>query len=327
MLTATKFVVKKGLNVLASAALLGLASTASAMPMSDYGLILLGDLNANNLHVQNRAFIGGNVTGGGVEFGSRLDKSTRENSAEIAGNLNAGANVGAGYLVIGGSNNASYLNCNGNGFGQRGCVVQDSSLKARVSNLTSQLHADTLNISRLESNGDLIANGNQKTLRYTGSDNIAVFSLDGAQLFAQNSNWSLDHGSAETVIINVSGAALKNLGGVNFNNGFGAEVGGNNIGASNILWNFYEADNIDFGSSRFNGSVLAPFADVVMWNNFDGSLAANSYRGAGQVQNYLFSGLNLPSPAPVAVAVSEPSALLMLLAGLGLLGMARRRGS
>lgn len=323
MLTVTTYPMKNRVGLWAGAALLCLANGVSAMPLSEYGLVLLDDLNANSIHVHNRAFIGGDVIGGNAEFGTRLDKNTRDTSAEIAGNLNVGANVGAGYVTIGGSNNAAYLNCNGNGLSQGACVRFDTTLKGRAANLTRQLHDDTLNISRLESNGEVVLDGNQKTLRYTGVESVAVFSLDGALLFSQNSNWSLDHGSAETVVINVSGDILVNAGGVNFNTGFGANAGVNNIGAANILWNFHEAESIDFGSSRFNGSVLAAYADIRMWNDFDGSLAARSYQGAGQVHDYLFSGIDFPSTPPVAVA--EPSALAILLAGLGVLALGRRR--
>jgi len=164
-------------------------------------------------------------------------------------------------------------------------------------------------------------NGNDKAFSYSGADDIAVFNLDGTSLFAQNSNWSLMAGNAQTVIINVSGTTVKNLGGVNMNNGFGAHAGGNNLGASNILWNFYEATSVDFGSMRVNGSVLAPLANVTTTNDFDGALAAKSYSGTGQVHNFLF---NWTPPPPVA-QVSESSTLMLLLMGLGLISLVRLR--
>jgi choice-of-anchor A domain-containing protein len=121
------------------------------------------------------------------------------------------------------------------------------------------------------------------------------------------------------VVINVSGSSITNAGGVNMNNGFSALANGSNIGASNILWNFYEATSINFGSMRVNGSVLAPFADITMQIDFDGAVAARSYTGAGQVHNFLFNW------TPPTVSVPEPSILLLLMVGLGLIGLVRLR--
>lgn len=313
-------------KALAGAILLSLAGAVSATPLSDYNLILLGDLNANSIHVYDRAFIGGDITGGGSEFGSRMDRSTRENSLEVAGDIrSSGVTVQSGYMAVGGVNTAGNVNCNGNGLNQA-CVTTGTDLDTKADDLAARLYDDSLWLSSLGSNGDLfLADHNRKSFTYTGSDSVAVFNLAGTDLFGQNSNWSLNAGSAQTVIINVSGSSVFNRGGVNFNAGFGAQAGGNNIGASNILWNFYEATSIDFGSTRFNGSVLAPYADIRMTNDFDGSVAAKSYTGAGQVHNYLFNGAGLSRP-PVS-EVPEPPALLLMLMGLGLLGLVRLRRS
>ncbi len=304
------------------AILLGTASLgASATPLSDYGLILLGDLNTNSIHVYNSTFIGGNFNGGGwSEFGSRLDRSSTETSLEVAGNLTgSGIHVQAGYLAYGGSNNLGNINCNGNGLGGGACVTGGADLSGKAADLAGQLHNDTLWFSSLAGNGDLFVNGSNKHLSYSGGDSVAVFNLDGTSLFSQNSNWSLDAGSAQTVIINVSGSSITNQGGVNMNNGFQALANASNVGASNILWNFFEATEINFGSIRVNGSVLAPFANVTMHNDFEGGLAALSYTGQGQIHNHLFNW------TPPQVEVPEPSSLLLLMMGLGLVGLARLR--
>jgi choice-of-anchor A domain-containing protein len=304
-----------------TAGALGLSLSANATPLSDYNLILLGDLNSNSIHVYDSTFIGGNFNGNGwSEFGSRLPKNSTEVALEVAGNLSGpGVHIQAGYLNYGGNNNLGNINCNGQGLGGGACVQGGVDLSDKAADLANQLYSDALWFSSLAANGDLFTNGNNKNLRYTGDDDIAVFNLDGASLFSQNSNWSLDAGSAQTVIINVSGTSIINAGGVNMNNGFQALANGSSIGASNILWNFYEATDINFGSMRVNGSVLAPYAAVTMYNNFDGALAARSYTGQGQVHNFLFNW------TPPKVEVPEPSSLLLLMMGLGLVGLARLR--
>lgn len=309
-----------GLTLILAAA----SMPAGAIPLTDYNLILLGDLKNDSIHVYGKTFISGDVTAGGwIEFGSRLDKSTRETSLEVAGNLNgAGMHVQAGYATFGGSNNLGGVNCNGNGLGGGACLVPGADLTDKAADLADQLYTGSQGFASLLGNGDLFTDGNNKNLKYTGADEVAVFNLDGSSLFAQNSNWSLDAGSASTVIINVSGTDIFNFGGVNMNSGFGVDAGGGNIGASNILWNFYEATSINFGSTRINGSVLAPYADVIGANNFDGALAAKSLSGAIEVHDHLFNWT--PPPPPVS-EVPESSSLLLLLMGLGLICLARLR--
>lgn len=316
--------IARNLKVLTGVVLLGLTGAVSASPLSDYNLIILGDVDTNSIKVYDRAFIGGDLKGSNwSEFGSRMDKSSRDNSVEVAGKITVGGvHVQAGYLAAGTAYDNQRVNCNGNGLNQnKACNTTDNTLAGKTQALAKELYADSKFFSSLPANGDLFTKDhNNKRFSYTGSDEVAVFNLDGSQLFAQNSNWSLNAGSASTVIINVGGKSISNNGGVNFNKGFQALANPNNIGASNILWNFYEATSINFGSSRINGSVLAPYADVTMWNDFDGALAAKSYSGSGQVHNHLFNW----TAAPVS-EVPEPSAMLLMLMGLGLLGLARLR--
>lgn len=295
--------------------------TVSATPLSEYNLILLDDLTTNSIHVYDKTFIGGNLqTNGWSEFGSRMDRNTRENSLEVVGNMGgSGVHVQAGYAEFGGNNTLGGVNCNGNGLGGNACLAPGASLGDQATDLANRLYADAQWFAALTGNGSLLANGSNKTLNYTGSDAVAVFNLDGNSLFSQNANWALNAGAAQTVVINVSGSSIANAGGVNMNNGFSALANSNNIGASNILWNFYEATSINFGSMRVNGSVLAPFADITMQNDFDGAVAARSYSGAGQVHNFLFNW------TPPTVSVSEPSILLLLMVGLGLIGLVRLR--
>ena len=87
----------------------------------------------------------------------------------------------------------------------------------------------------------------------TGS--YQVFNIDGADLL---SSWGIASISGipadATVVINVSG---KDAGMVNAN--FNALVPIRN----KVLFNFYEADTLTFKGVGVEGSVLAPYADVV----------------------------------------------------------------
>jgi choice-of-anchor A domain-containing protein len=299
---------------LAVAGAMGLSAATSATPLNDYNLILFGDLNPiYSVHVHGNSFIGGDLKGSSPEFANHLDKSLTIDTVEVAGDLLASGwtKVNAGQLAYGGSNNLGGVNCNGNPYGgSASCLHQVTGLDEKAAELYSTLQAESAYYQNLTPTGtvDLV----NDIFTYTGfATDLAVFNISGADLFSQNSNWKLDFGSAQKVVINVSGTVMGNPGSVNL-------TGSGFSDYSNILWNFYEATDINFGNN-WKGSVLAIDAVVDTRNDFDGSLAAKSYVGSGQIHNVRWDF----TPPPVEVA--EPSVLMLLMMGLGLIGLGRLR--
>jgi choice-of-anchor A domain-containing protein len=301
-------------KLLAALIVMGGTSLASASPLEDYNMILFGDFNVSggSGHIHGTAFIGGDLNGQNPEFGADLSKSLTVNTVEVAGDLNANqVTVQAGYLAYGGTNNLGNVNCNGNGLSGGGCVKTESGLDAKAAALYAELTGESAYYAGLSANGS-VDQANKK-LSYTGgATELAVFNLNGTDLFAQNSNWDLDFGAADKVVINVLGDIVANAGGVNFNGGFSL------LNAENILWNFSEAIEIDLGASHWFGSILALDAVLDTDNDISGTLVADSYTGNGQMHMY-----NWDYQPPVSVP--EPNLSLLLMLGLGFLGLGRLR--
>lgn len=291
-------------------------STSTSNVLGTYNLILLEDYNFQGGDVEGQAFIGGdlNAQGRTAEFGSRLaNTDTAIDAVTIVGDVNAnGIRVlRDNNLVYGGVLNASTVELND---GDDGQAIYNPDVS--ITDIANSLYADTAYYASLTENGTY-SNG---TFNYSGTDEVAVFNVSASEVFAQNSSLNLIAGSAETIIINVSASDLPGNdivigGGVNSTGDFTQQSN-----YSNILWNFYDAESIDFNNLNVKGSVLAPFADTTGGSSFDGAFAAQSYTGAREFHNFVF---NYEREASV-VEVSAPHSSLFLILFASILMVTRR---
>lgn len=299
----------------AAAVMLSASVVATATPLSEYNLILSDDFHVSggSGHVEGKSFIGGDLVHGSV-FAMKEDKFTLENTVEVVGDVtaNPGMHIDAGYLAYSGTTNVdSSWNgiCNGNGFSNDECFrhVAGNELRDKKDALLTELALESAYYSSLSSSvgagftGDI----NNRTFAYTGGvTDLAVFTIDAADL--ANVNWGLDMGAAENVLINVTGGV--------FNAGW-AHVNGFQSYSNNVLWNFGEATELNFGDSWY-GSVLALNADIHTNSNLNGAIAARAYYGNGEIHTF-----NWTYEPPVSV--TEPSTLLLGVMALGLMGAGR----
>lgn len=316
-----KHLLQKTIVATASAVL---SVSAIALPLSEYNLILAEDYNHRSA-VWGSSFIGGNMTTGGGEFGTRLDRNTDQNSLTVLGDISGSSvNIMAGNLVYGGNLGAT-VSFNGSGQAVAGDL---NALQGQKSQIISELEQASNQFKNTAATGTLERSGNVASFNYTGSGATAVFDVNAADVFSSNTRLELSSGSAETVVINVSTAHLADAagtiaydflspGGINFGSGFNADGNNQNIGASNILWNFFDATSLDLQALGLKGSVLAMGANILSIGTTDGSIAARSLIQDSQIHDYNFIP---PSEVPL------PASIYFLLMGLmGFFGVRFRK--
>jgi choice-of-anchor A domain-containing protein len=221
------------------------------------------------------------------------------NIGSVNGNVNNGG--GINYQA----SNAGRFNMNGGGKIAQTPAFAMTDFTTPLDLLASQLYGMAAN-STINA-----ADPNNFTFHVNGGTNsTAVFNLTTAQLSrAANINFS---GRADTIIINISGDIFNSN--ANFND--------NSNLKSNIIWNFIDADSLQFRG--WNGAVLAGGANVASGSQMQGFLYAKNFTGNGELHDYRFAGTLPPADVPPSGKVPEPSSIALLGAGMVAL-LARRR--
>ena len=303
-----------------------LFSTAlNALPISEYNLIVEKDYQHSSA-VWGRTFVGGNLISTGGEFGTRVDRDSDLPSLTVVGRIGGNNfNVLGGKLYHGSRIDGQFKRQLNQGGTKVAFKKKRKDLKQKRDDIVNELKSASTNYASMDSNGEVVRNNNQVNLNYTGTGSTAYFDVNANDLFTQNSLLQLNSGDAETVVINVSTEARNSAfnymapNGINFGSGFNTQENGTNVGASNILWNFYDAKNLDLQDLKLRGSLLAMGANILSIGTVDGSIAARSFVQDSQVHNYTFTP---PSPVPLPASIQF---MLMGLAGLFAARWVRRR--
>jgi choice-of-anchor A domain-containing protein len=152
------------------------------------------------------------------------------------------------------------------------------------------------------------------------NNDVYVANITGHQLAKATDLTATGLDKNDTLIINVSGKNIK-FDSLNYGKREGFDP--LNMAASNILYNFFEAEKITF-EGGIKGNILAPNADFTfLQGDLSGQVIAKSWTGGWGAQANLWDGFFVPpvEPPPIpttppTVTVPEPSAVLLLLCGL-----------
>lgn len=314
--------------------------------LQQFNLVVFGNAKSSS-HVDGRAYIGGNVTGGDyvlhakdmpaseyaglVVGGNASNLNVNGGGISVGGNLsNANINTGSAYV----SGNASSVNFNGgsayvggstSGTNFNGGRSYAAATQPSTAAIESTMRDLALQLAGLPSTGSTVSiSGNKATFNAVADANgLAVFDLTSIDtaLFKLG-EFEFNLGSADTVIFNVDDLVISIF--ANFLGGSAQAIG------SNVIWNFYNATDITL-YSQFGGSVLAPNATLTNYNNIEGSVVVSSIDQRGEIHLQPFSGdlppgtPDLPPTTPVPPPtpdlppenhVPEPGSLALMLTAL-----------
>src|SRR6478609_996670 len=159
---------------------LGLNSMTASAGLLDYNLALTGNLTGA-VHVEGMTFVGGNLVSTEMsEFNHKGYTPVGSfDGLEVAGNVSGQMKVLHGETAVYGTKDASAnIEC----VGSVNCTTGGVNLSAKKTALTNELTSLTSSYEGLVANAALVANGNQIKLKYTGTDDLAIFSLNAADL-------------------------------------------------------------------------------------------------------------------------------------------------
>lgn len=306
-----------------------LASPVSAIDtLKQFNVVVFGDLNTNS-DVEGRTLVLGNVMGGSGTFFTRSNLVAPSDY----GALVVAGSVSGGWKNVNGNGNASIagdaqnMNMNGgtayvggtaknvNGKKVTGAKVDVPDVETGLKDFSTQLTTlkPTSAVSVTKNKADFVV-----TPDAAGQ---AIFEiLDGGSFFKSINEITFTMNGADSVVINVGGTDLDIS--ENFLGGIGSKI------ASSLIWNFYEASKVTFGSEFF-GTVLAPYASIHNGNAINGSVVADNFTLRGAARQFSFTG-DVAFPVsvialPVEADVPEPAALALLLGGIAAAFVLRRR--
>jgi choice-of-anchor A domain-containing protein len=267
-----------------------LSTAASPLGVAaDFNVFVLGALNQSVTDVQGRVAAGGDAHLTDYGVGDGLTNSAGQRDDLVVGGAltYTRGQVFNGNVVTGGTASLTGVGLP-NGTARQGTPVDFTAAAGQLTGLSAAWAA-------LAANGVAsVANG---SLSLTGTDPaLDVFAVSGSQL-ASASGLTITAPAGATVLVNVSGSAgqLQSLG-----------MSVSSTDRQHVLFNFPAASTLTLGGVSFQGSILAPLADVTFNNgNLEGTLIARSLTGNGEFHNFP-TQVQITATAPPPVTPPAP---------------------
>lgn len=308
------------------------AALTGEQVLEQFNLVTFGNMQGGH-DVEGRALIGGNLTGNSSSFfikGNQAPASEFK-ALTVGGKISGGpTNVNNGGSLVVGGNVTRNVNMNGGGTAYvGGSVTGGANINGNkvvgqpvtVPNFAGVMNQLSDDLKVLTANATAQVSGNKATFNASGLGDTVVFNIaDGSAFFSSIGEIAFNLGSADTVIINVGGRSMTMN--ENWLGGVGQSV------ADNIVWNFYDATTLAFGTEYF-GTILATDAKVYQSNALNGSIVVKEIAqgryggtnyGGGEIHQYQFSG-DLPGGGGSSTATSVPEPMALGLLGFGLIGL------
>ncbi len=285
------------------------ASSVSLGTAGQYNTFIFNDFSGSS-DTEGRLAVGGDAFLDGYSVGAKI--TTGGDVMVVGGSFSmTSGNVYNGDARVGSTNSVP-----GYDFTPQGDYFVGGPSPINFAKEESYLKTLSTNLSQQVANGIAeLKYGNNMFLTGDGASALQVFQLDGADLLNSGVLWLNNVAQDATLLLNVSGslAGLTNMNLIEL-----ASI------REKVLFNFYETDILQLAGVGVQGSILAPFADVLNPQGvIHGTIIASSFAGHMQQNHQPFTGELPGSPTPV------PESGTLILLGLGLLGVygASRRKS
>ncbi len=265
--------------------------------------------------MQGRLAAGGNVTLAG--YGLMSDTSaTPETLVLIAGGDIQFDNgqIYSGSVLAGGSA-AGITQSVRNGMAPGATIAEFAALPFNIADEFTQLRGTSVALSQAQTTGTVTYQYGGIYLEGDCTSTEQIFLIDGAQLINSHTFSIACMPADATLIFNVSGAnpGMQNIG-----------LGHLQDRSDKIIWNFFEAQTLTFGSISIQGTLLAPNAVVDSpWGSVNGTVIVKNWTGHMALQDSPFAGViddlintnTPPSANNNAYTVDEDATVNIVLTG------------
>jgi choice-of-anchor A domain-containing protein len=302
-----KSIIKQlAITVLSLQALSASAGILDLGVAGQFNVFVFENFTSSNSDVEGAIAVGGHFSASNYAV-NELNRGVAGNSLVVAKSLTfSSGSVKNGNIDVAGTSTTS-------SFGFSGAYTNSDPIN--FSNERTYLQNLSLSLNSLSNTGTASYQYSGLQLTASNSTDAQIFDIDGSLFNSRNNTTFSGFANGQTIILNISGDALR------FDGGTGNDFGKYGF---NVIYNFYEATALNTGSGA-TGSILAPLADITGgYTAINGNVIGKSWNTNTQVNvKGMFKATEVAGLQ--VTPVPEPESYAMLLAGLGLVGLLARR--